>query len=131
DLQRPTIAGLARAVPADVERAAAALEHARRPRIHVFLTTSDLHLRDQLRIDRPRCIDYAARAVELARTFVDDVEFSAEDATRSDLEFLGDVAAAVVQAGATTVNLPDTVGYALPDDITRMFRTIAGRVGPD
>src|SRR5690349_19502058 len=80
DLHRPTIAALARAVPADVERAASALERAHRPRIHVFLATSDLHLRDKLRIDRARCLEQAAGAVAFARTFVDDVEFSAEDA---------------------------------------------------
>ena len=84
----PIVAGLARASTLDVERAAAALEPAASPRIHVFLATSDLHLRDKLRIDRAQCRDQAAAAVRLARTFVDDVEFSAEDATRSDLDFL-------------------------------------------
>jgi 2-isopropylmalate synthase len=130
DLRRPVIAGLARAVTPDVERAAEAVEPAARPRIHVFLATSDLHLRDKLRIDRARCLEQSADAVRLARKYVDDVEFSAEDATRSDLGFLADVAAAVVDAGATTVNLPDTVGYAMPDDIAVLFRTVAERVGP-
>lgn len=129
DIRRPVIAGLARACTADVERAAAAVSAAARPRIHVFLATSDLHLRDKLRIDRAQCLQQAAEAVALARTFVDDVEFSAEDATRSDLDFLCDVAAAVVDAGATTVNLPDTVGYALPEDIGRMFTAVAERIG--
>ena len=96
----------------------------------MFLATSDLHLRDKLRITRAQCLDQAAEAVALARRFVDDVEFSAEDATRSDLEFLCEVAAAVVVAGATTVNLPDTVGYALPDDITRMFVAVGERLAP-
>jgi 2-isopropylmalate synthase len=131
EVRRPTIAALARAVTDDVKRAGAALEHANRPRVHVFLATSDLHLRDKLRIDRPRCLEQAASAVRLARQFADDVEFSAEDATRSDLQFLCDVSAAVVQAGATTVNLPDTVGYALPEDIGQMFRAVRGRIGPD
>ena len=130
EVRRPTIAGLARAVTDDVLRAAQALEPANHPRIHVFLATSDLHLRDKLRIDRARCLEQAASAVRLARQYADDVEFSAEDATRSDLAFLCDVSAAVVEAGATTVNLPDTVGYALPDDIGHMFRTVRGRVGP-
>ena len=131
EVRRPTIAGLARAVTADVERAAAAVERANRPRIHVFLATSDLHLRDKLRIDRARCLEQAAEAVRLARQFVDDVEFSAEDATRSDLAFLCEVAEAVVDAGATTVNLPDTVGYALPEDIGHMFTRRPRRVsGP-
>jgi len=130
DIRRPIIAGLARACTGDVERAAAAVASAAHPRIHVFLATSDIHLRDKLRIDRARCLQQAAEAVALARTFVDDVEFSAEDATRSDLDFLCDVADAVVHAGATTVNLPDTVGYALPDDIHRMFTAVRARIGP-
>jgi 2-isopropylmalate synthase len=129
DIRRPIIAGLARACAGDVERAAAAVSAAARPRIHVFLATSDIHLRDKLRIDRAQCIQQAAEAVALARTFVEDVEFSAEDATRSEVRFLCDVAAAVVDAGATTVNLPDTVGYALPDDIHRMFTAVARRTG--
>jgi 2-isopropylmalate synthase len=129
-VRRPVIAGLARAVKADVDRAARALEGAAHPRIHVFLATSDLHLRDKLRISRRECVEQAAAAVRLARRYVGDVEFSAEDATRSDLDFLGDVAEAVVAAGATTVNLPDTVGYALPDDVTRMFAAVRDRVGP-
>jgi 2-isopropylmalate synthase len=129
ELRRPTIAGLARACTADVERAAAALADADHPRIHVFLATSDLHLRDKLRINRAQCLAQAADAVRLARRLVDDVEFSAEDATRSDLSFLCAVADAVVDAGAQTVNLPDTVGYALPGDITHMFGRVRERVG--
>lgn len=129
DVRRPVIAGLARACRADVERAGAAVAAAAHPRIHVFLATSDLHLRDKLRITREQCRQQAAEAVALARTFADDVEFSAEDATRSDLDFLCDVTAAVVDAGATTVNLPDTVGYALPEDITRMFSAVRARIG--
>jgi 2-isopropylmalate synthase len=129
ELRRPVIAGLARAVTADVERAARALERGRRPRIHVFLATSDLHLRDKLRVTRAECLDQSVDAVRLARRYADDVEFSAEDATRSDLDFLGDVCEAVVDAGASTVNLPDTVGYALPQDITAMFTTVRERVG--
>src|SRR5688500_7928752 len=131
DVRRPVIAALARAVPADVERAAAALEHANRPRIHVFLATSDLHLRDKLRITRSECLEQAAGAVRLACQYTDDVEFSAEDASRSDLAFLCDVAEAVANAGASTVNLPDTVGYALPSDITQMFAAVGARIGGD
>ena len=131
ELRRPVIAALARAVTADVERAARALEHGHRPRIHVFLATSDLHLRDKLRITRSECLDQAVDAVQLARRYADDVEFSAEDATRSDLAFLAEVSAAVVAAGASTLNLPDTVGYALPHDITTMFTAIRERVGDE
>jgi 2-isopropylmalate synthase len=129
EVRRPVIAGLARACTLDVERAAEAVEAAAHPRIHVFLATSDIHLRDKLRIDRSRCIEQSAEAVALARTYADDVEFSAEDATRSDLDFLCEVSAAVVDAGATTVNLPDTVGYALPGDIQRIFTAVGRRVG--
>jgi len=131
DIKRPIIAGLARAVRLDVERAAAALERAHRPRIHVFLATSDLHLRDKLRITREQCLEQAVGAVTLACRLADDVEFSAEDATRSDLTFLCEVAGAVAAAGAQTINLPDTVGYALPDDIAHMFSVVRQRVGPD
>jgi 2-isopropylmalate synthase len=131
EIRRPIVAGLARAFPLDIERAAAALECAAHPRLHVFLATSDLHLRDKLQIDRGRCLEQAIEAVRLARRFVDDVEFSAEDATRSDLEFLCRVSEGVAQAGASTVNLPDTVGYALPEDITRMFGAVRERVGTD
>jgi 2-isopropylmalate synthase len=128
-VRRPVIAGLARAVPADVECAARALDVAARPRIHVFLATSDLHLRDKLRISRAECVEQAARAVELARRYVDDVEFSAEDATRSDPDFVVTVAEAMADAGASTINLPDTVGYALPGDITQLFGAVRDRVG--
>ena len=129
ELSRPVIAGLARASRLDVDRAGAALERARNPRIHVFLATSDLHLRDKLRISRAQCLEQAATAVQRARQLVDDVEFSAEDATRSDLDFLCEVAASVVEAGATTVNLPDTVGYAMPEDIRQIFTTVRQTVG--
>jgi 2-isopropylmalate synthase len=129
EVRGPIIAGLARAVTADVERAARAVERAATPRIHVFLATSDLHLCDKLRITRSECLEQSAAAVTLARRYVDDVEFSAEDATRSDLPFLCEVSEAVVAAGASTVNLPDTVGYALPQDITRMFVAVGERLG--
>jgi 2-isopropylmalate synthase len=128
-VRTPTIAGLARAVPADIDRAWAALAGARRARIHVFLATSDLHLEHKLRIDRTTCLARVIESVAYAKARTSDVEFSAEDATRSDLDFLCDVAAAAVEAGATTINLPDTVGYALPADITRMFTAVRRRVG--
>jgi 2-isopropylmalate synthase len=128
-VRTPTIAGLARAVPADIDRAWAALAGARRARIHVFLATSDLHLEHKLRIDRTTCLARVIESVAYAKARTDDVEFSAEDATRSDLEFLCDVSAAAVEAGATTINLPDTVGYAMPADITRMFTAVRRRIG--
>jgi 2-isopropylmalate synthase len=128
DVRRPVVAALARSVEADIERAAAALEKAARPRIHTFIATSDLHLEHKLRISRAECLDAAAAAVRRARRYAEDVEFSAEDATRSDLDFLVAVVEAVIDAGATTVNLPDTVGYATPDEIFRFFRAVRARV---
>jgi 2-isopropylmalate synthase len=128
-VRTPIIAALARAVPDDITAAANALKGAARPRMHVFLATSDLHLSAKLRISRDECLARAAAGVRQARALYDDVEFSAEDATRSDLDFLCDVAAAVAAEGATTINLPDTVGYALPADITRMFAAVRARVG--
>jgi len=129
-VRTPVIAALARAVPEDVKAAWEAVRFAARPRIHVFLATSDLHLSAKLRISRDECLVRSVAAVRQAVALCPDVEFSAEDATRSDLAFLCDVAAAVAEAGATTINLPDTVGYALPDDIRRMFAAVAARVGP-
>jgi len=128
-VRTPTVAALARAVPEDVAAAWDAVRPAARPRIHVFLATSDLHLSAKLRITRDECLARAVAAVTQARALCADVEFSAEDATRSDLEFLCAVSAAVAAAGATTINLPDTVGFALPGDITRMFSAVACRVG--
>src|SRR4029079_15258301 len=116
ELRRPVIAALARTRPQDIEEAGRALAPARQSRIHTFLATSDLHLQTKLRMTREACLESAVDAVKLARTFTDDVEFSAEDATRSDMDFLCRVVEAVIRAGATTVNLPDTVGYATVDE---------------
>ncbi len=127
-VRRPVITALARTRSQDIEEAARALEPAERSRIHTFLATSDLHLSAKLRITRDECLDSAVAAVKLARTFTDDVEFSAEDATRSDRDFLCRVIEAVIDAGCTTVNLPDTVGYATPDELREFFEQIIGRV---
>jgi 2-isopropylmalate synthase len=127
-VRRPVIAALARTRRQDIEEAARALTPAQRSRIHTFLATSDLHLTAKLRISRDECLQSAVDAVKLARRFTDDVEFSAEDATRSDRDFLCRVIEAVVAAGCTTVNLPDTVGYATPDETRDFFAAIIGRV---
>ncbi len=127
-VRRPTIAALARAADHDIDRAAAALEAAAHGRLHVFIATSDIHLTHKLRIEREECIDRAVMAVQRARRYTGDVEFSAEDATRTDLAFLARVVAAVLEAGATTINLPDTVGYAHPEEIRHMLATLYGRV---
>jgi 2-isopropylmalate synthase len=123
------VAALARACALDVQRAAAALEHARRPRIHTFIATSDIHLKHKLKKSRQQVLDEAVRAVELARTYVDDVEFSAEDASRTDPDYLEEVSRAVVEAGARTVNLPDTVGFSVPEEFGVLIGRIARALG--
>ncbi len=122
------VAALARTTPADIERAAAALEPARRPRIHTFIATSDLHLAVKLRKTREQVLEETRRAVEQARRYVDDVEFSAEDATRSDPEYLAAVIEAAVSAGASTINVPDTVGFTVPAEYERFIRSIVDRL---
>jgi 2-isopropylmalate synthase len=124
----PVIAGLARCNPADIDRAGWSLAPAPRRRIHTFIATSDLHLERKLRISREQCLDAAVAAIHQARRYTTDVQFSAEDATRSDIAFLCRVIEAVISAGCTTVNLPDTVGYSTPDEIADFFRTILRRV---
>src|SRR6476620_6774226 len=123
------VAALARSCTLDVERAAGALKNARRPRIHTFIATSDIHLKYKLKKSRQQVLDDAVAAVELARRYVDDVEFSAEDATRTDPDYLEQVSKAVVAAGARTVNLPDTVGYSVPDEYGVLIRRIVNALG--
>jgi 2-isopropylmalate synthase len=132
EVRRPVIACLARAHRADLEKAVWSIEPAERGRIHTFIATSDLHLQAKLRITREACLEAAVDAVRFARQHTADVQFSAEDATRSDLDFLCRVVEAVIKAGATTVNLPDTVGYSTPDETLHFFKTILERVpAPD
>lgn len=123
------VAALARACPADIARAAAALEGADVPRIHTFIATSDIHLRHKLRKPREQVLHEAAEAVRLARRYVDDVEFSAEDATRTDPDYLCAVSAEVAAAGARTVNVPDTVGYCVPEEFARLVARVVIEVG--
>jgi 2-isopropylmalate synthase len=127
-VQGPVIAALARCHSKDVERAAWALAPAPRRRIHVFIATSDLHLERKLRMSRDECLRVAMAAVRLARNYTDDVQFSAEDATRTDPDFLWQMIEAVIQAGAKTINLPDTVGYATPDEVGAFFQRVIARV---
>ena len=127
-VRRPVIAALARCRRKDIEEAARALEPAERSRIHTFLATSDLHLERKLRITRDACLEAIIDGVRLARSFTDDVEFSAEDATRSDHDFLCRVVDAAIHNGATTINLPDTVGYGTPEDTREFFDEIRRRV---
>jgi 2-isopropylmalate synthase len=128
EIRRPTIACLARCHRADLEKAAEAIKPAEKGRIHTFIATSDLHLQAKLRMSREQCLEAAIEAVRYARHHTFDVQFSAEDATRSDLDFLCRVVEAVVKAGANTINLPDTVGYAMPDEIKDFFIAIRSRV---
>jgi 2-isopropylmalate synthase len=118
------VAALARACTLDVERAAESLRHARRPRIHTFIATSDIHLKHKLKKSRQQVLEEAVAAVELARRHVDDVEFSAEDGSRTDPDYLEQISKAVVAAGARTVNIPDTVGFSVPAE----YGEVIGRV---
>ncbi len=127
-VRRPIIAGLARAASGDIERAWDALKYAARPRIHVFLATSDIHLQYKLRITRDQCLAQARESIRLAKSLCDDVEFSPEDATRTDPEFLCRVLNAVVEAGATTLNIPDTVGFTVPTEFAELITTIRKNV---
>jgi 2-isopropylmalate synthase len=127
-VRRPIIAALARACRPDIERAWQALQGAARPRIHVFLATSDIHLQYKLRMTRDECLAQARDAVRLAKSLCDDVEFSPEDATRTDPDFLCRVLDAVVETGATTLNIPDTVGYTMPTEFGDLIATIRRRV---
>jgi 2-isopropylmalate synthase len=126
--RRPIIAALCRTTPEDIERAWEALSYAARPRIHTFVATSDIHLQYKLQKNREEVLEMACKAVRLARGFTDDVEFSAEDATRSDLDYLCQVIAAVIDEGATVVNIPDTVGYTIPSEYTHIIQTLKTRV---
>jgi 2-isopropylmalate synthase len=124
------VAALARCTAADVERAAKALDGARgKPRIHVFLATSDIHLKYKLKKTRAQVLEEAAKAVALARRYVDDVEFSAEDGGRTEVDYLVEVARAVAGAGASTVNIPDTVGYAIPEEYGPLIGKVAAALG--
>ncbi|HIF94995.1 MAG TPA: 2-isopropylmalate synthase [Myxococcales bacterium] len=128
ELSETIICGLARTGNLDVERAGQAVESAKKPRIHVFIATSDIHLEHKLRMSREQVLEEVDRAVRLARTYVDDVEFSAEDATRSDRDYLVQVFDAAIAAGASTLNVPDTVGYTTPKEYGALIDYLSGRV---
>jgi 2-isopropylmalate synthase len=127
-IRKPRIASLARAKKEDIEMAARALQFAERARIHVFLASSDLHLEYKLKMNRAEALETCGESVRLARTLVDDVEFSPEDATRSDRDFLIEMVRVAVEAGATTINMPDTVGYTTPEEYGKMFRDVRERI---
>jgi 2-isopropylmalate synthase len=125
------VAALARACALDVERAVRALDKAKKPRLHTFIATSEIHLRYKLKKSRQQVLDEAVAAVEQARRHVDDVEFSAEDATRTDADYLEQISKAVVAVGARTVNLPDTVGYSIPSEYGVLIGRIVRALGDD
>src|SRR6266536_1608886 len=126
-----TVAALCRTAEADVRRAAEALRDASRPRIHTFVATSDIHLEYKLKRTRAEVIEMTRQAVRLARDFADEIEFSAEDATRSDVDYLCEVFSVAVEAGASILNVPDTVGYTLPNEFSQLVRTVRERVAGD
>ena len=127
-IRRPIIAALARCHDRDIDLAGEALRPAARPRLHVFIATSDLHLEHKLRLSREECLERALAGIQRARRYCDDVEFSAEDATRTDPDFLCRLVEGAIAAGATTINLPDTVGYAMPAEYGALFRKVRERV---
>ena len=128
EIRGPVIAALSRCNPADIERAGESLKPAARSRIHTFIATSDLHLERKLRITREQCLEALIAAVRQARGYTDDVEFSAEDATRTDMDFMCRVIETAIDNGATTINLPDTVGYSTPEEIAEFFTEVRTRV---
>lgn len=130
EIRGVTVAGLARANPRDVDAAAQALEPAARPRVHVFIATSPIHMEHKLRMTPAQVIEAAQSAIRQARQFTDDVEFSAEDASRSEVEFLCRILDAAIRAGATVLNVPDTVGYTTPYEYAALIRTLRERI-PD
>lgn len=127
-VRHSTVCGLARALPRDIERAAEALKPARSARLHTFIATSPIHMQQKLRLRPEEVVESAVAAVKEARRYVDDVEFSPEDAGRSEIDFLCRVLEAVIKAGARTVNIPDTVGYSLPGQFGALIKTLIERV---
>lgn len=128
EVEGPIICSLARAKEQDIKKAWEALSNAPKKRIHTFHSTSDIHLRYQFRISRDEALKRSVEMVKLAKSFVEDVEFSPMDATRTDISYLCDVIEAVIDAGALTVNIPDTVGYSIPVEFGNMIKTIHERV---
>jgi 2-isopropylmalate synthase len=129
EIRRPTIAALARCKQEDVQRAGEAVRDAEHARIHTFLATSDIHLEFKLKISRAEALEQMRSGVSLAKSYCDDVEFSPEDATRSDFDFLCEVVEGAIAAGATTINIPDTVGYTFPAEYGALIARLRTKVG--
>ncbi|MEE8347976.1 MAG: 2-isopropylmalate synthase [Acidobacteriota bacterium] len=128
EIRQPTIAALARANRADIVRAWEAIEKAEKPRIHTFIATSDIHLEFKLRKSRSEVLEQATEAVKIARDLCSDVEFSAEDATRSDIDYLAEIFEAAIANGATTINIPDTVGYTIPQEYGPFIEKLLSKI---
>ena len=128
EVRQPTIAALARTHRPDIERAWEAVKNARKPRIHTFVATSDIHLEFKLRKSRSEVLELSIEAVKIARDLCPDVEFSAEDATRSDIDYLAEVFEAAIENGATTINIPDTVGYAVPQEYGPFVKELISKI---
>jgi len=128
EIRGPQIAGLSRTTPGDIDRAWEALKYARNPLLHIFIATSDIHLQYKLRKSREEVMEEAGRAVAYAKRFTEQVEFSAEDATRSDPDYLARVIEAAIDAGATIVNIPDTVGYTTPTEYGKLIAGLRQKV---
>ena len=128
-VKKSTVCSLARAVERDIEQAGAALEKAAKKRIHTFIATSPIHMKYKLKMSPEEVVRRAVEAVKLAKSFTDDVEFSCEDAGRSEMPFLKEILDAVIEAGATTLNIPDTVGYRLPQEMGAMIKELHEHVG--
>src|ERR1700741_4446155 len=123
-----TVCGLSRAAAGDIERCAEALKPAKRGRIHTFISTSPVHMKWKLQMEREAVLEAVTRSVPHARNLIDDVEWSAEDATRPDRDFLRRCVEAAIKAGATTINIPDTVGYSFPTEYGEVFRDLIENV---
>ncbi len=129
-LKKSTVAALCRCVKGDIDRAVEALKPARHPRIHIFLATSEIHMKHKLKMTREEVLKAAREMVDYAKSLCDDIEFSAEDAFRSDRKFLLEVMRTVAAAGAKTINIPDTVGYATPQEMAELVTYIRGHIDP-
>jgi 2-isopropylmalate synthase len=129
EIRHCRVAALARARQDDVDAALRGLEPAAKPRLHLFLATSDLHLKHKLRSTREQALEQIIKMIRIGRQHCEEVEFSAEDASRTDIDYLCQVVLAAVESGATIINLPDTVGYSTPDDYAEMFRQVRARLG--
>ena len=127
-IKGPIVAGLARCLKNDIDILWESIKDAKRPRIHVFLAASDIHIEKKLRLDRQRALEMAITAVKYAKKYCNDVEFSPEDATRADFDYLCKVVEETIKAGATVINIPDTVGYTIPEEFSELIRKLIGRV---